>query len=170
MASIHKKDIDGNDLTPDFECGQCEEKFVSAHLLRLHVSRKHTAPSAMAHQCTYEGCNYASVESATLARHVRFKHTGERPFTCGDCGFAAHTADAMARHARTHTGERPHVCDSEGCGAAYADKKRLRDHVIREHSGDNAAGSSRRKAVFECEECGQTKHSHFCKVGSFTQE
>ena len=72
-------------------------------------------------------CNYATVEKAALDKHMRFKHTNERPFMCDTCGFSTHTASAMARHKRSHSNSKPYKC--EICGAEYADKKRLRDHM-----------------------------------------
>ena len=72
-------------------------------------------------------CNYATVEKAALDKHVRFKHTNERPFMCDTCGFSTHTASSMARHKRSHSNTKPHKC--EICGHEYADKKRLRDHM-----------------------------------------
>ena len=72
-------------------------------------------------------CNYATVEKAALDKHMRFKHTNERPFMCDTCGFSTHTASAMARHKRSHSNTKPHKCDI--CGHEYADKKRLRDHM-----------------------------------------
>ena len=72
-------------------------------------------------------CNYATVEKAALDKHMRFKHTNERPFMCDTCGFSTHTASAMARHKRSHSNAKPHKC--EVCGHEYADRKRLRDHM-----------------------------------------
>ena len=51
---------------------------------------------------------------------------------CGTCGFSTHTKSAMIRHNLSHTGEKPHIC--EMCGSAYADKKRLRDHQVSQHT------------------------------------
>ena len=67
------------------------------------------------------------MEKAALDKHVRFKHTNERPFMCDTCGFSTHTASSMARHKRSHSNTKPHKCDI--CGHEYADKKRLRDHM-----------------------------------------
>ena len=73
---------------------------------------------------------------------MRFKHTNERPFMCGTCGFSTHTASAMARHKRSHENIKPHKC--EICSHEYADKKRLRDHMYI-HSDEKP---------FSCQLCG----------------
>lgn len=51
-------------------------------------------------------CDYACVESSKLRRHIR-THTGERPYPCTICSFAAADDSALKRHLRTHTGEKP---------------------------------------------------------------
>ena len=89
-------------------------------------------------------CNYATVEKAALDKHMRFKHTNERPFMCDTCGFSTHTASAMARHKRSHSNTKPHKCHI--CGHEYADKKRLRDHLYI-HSDHKP---------FKCEICSYT--------------
>ena len=144
MAAIHKKDLLGNILRPDFKCSTCDEEFVSEYLLKQHRLRKHTARADMKHQCQL--CDYASVEKASLEKHIRFKHTNERPYSCETCGFSTHTNSSMARHMQSHQvgiGKRPHVCDF--CGLSYADKKRLRDHRLKHEKNDLS---------FDCDQCG----------------
>ena len=51
----------------------------------VHVMRSHTLKSSMRFKCSE--CPYASVEKAALDKHVRIKHTNERPFVCAVCGF-----------------------------------------------------------------------------------
>ena len=86
-------------------------------------------------------CDYATVEKNALNKHIRFKHTHDRPFLCNICGFSTHTQSVMARvsptysffsnpigiliknnfklqHKRGHDKSKPHVCNT--CGSAYA--------------------------------------------------
>ena len=51
--------------------------------------------SDMQFQCGQ--CSYATVEKSALEKHVRFKHTKERPFECEVCGFSTHTKSHMTR-------------------------------------------------------------------------
>ena len=69
---------------------------------------------------------------------------------CGTCGFSTHTKSAMVRHNLSHTGEKPHIC--EMCGSAYADKKRLRDHQVSQHS--DASGYDPSLPTYSCDFCG----------------
>ena len=59
--------------------------FPADYQLKAHLLRKHTSKEDMKYQC--DSCDYASVERAALDKHVRFKHTNERPYLCQICGF-----------------------------------------------------------------------------------
>ena len=48
-------------------------------------------------------CSYATVEKSALEKHVRFKHTKERPFECEVCGFSTHTKSHMTRLVRIYS-------------------------------------------------------------------
>lgn len=69
---------------------------------------------------------------------------------CGTCGFSTHTKSAMIRHNLSHTGEKPHIC--EMCGSAYADKKRLRDHQVSQHT--DVPGYDFSVQTYGCDFCG----------------
>ena len=53
--------------------------------MKSHRLRKHTSRCDMRFKCSL--CDYASIEKAALEKHIRFKHTNERPYTCNVCGF-----------------------------------------------------------------------------------
>ena len=128
LATKHKKDADGEDLKENEACSQCDFKCVAAYQLKAHMLRKHTPRfpvsvqfyvlcvcydtehciagllffrSDMQFQCGQ--CSYATVEKSALEKHVRFKHTKERPFECEVCGFSTHTKSHMTRLVRTYS-------------------------------------------------------------------
>lgn len=43
-----------------------------------------------------------------LVRHVRYKHTHEKPHKCTECDYASVELSKLRRHVRCHTGERPY--------------------------------------------------------------
>ena len=53
--------------------------------MKSHRLRKHTARSEMRFKCS--SCDYATIEKAELEKHIRFRHTNERPYMCNVCGF-----------------------------------------------------------------------------------
>ena len=125
LATKHKKDADGEDLKENEACSQCDFKCVAAYQLKAHMLRKHTPRFPVSIQfCTYASltilnngllffrsdmqfqcgqCSYATVEKSALEKHVRFKHTKERPFECEVCGFSTHTKSHMTRLVRRYS-------------------------------------------------------------------
>ncbi len=89
------------------------------HQLKTHRLRKHTAPEEMRFRCERElfkflnltypffllnfeyffsVCDYATVEKSSLQKHIRFRHTKERPYTCDVCGFRWGENDTWGNH------------------------------------------------------------------------
>ena len=54
------------------------------------------------HACDHPGCTKAFMSTFDLARHLR-AHTGEKPYRCPQCAYAASRRDMITRHLRTHT-------------------------------------------------------------------
>lgn len=48
------------------------------------------------------------VITGELVRHVRYKHTHEKPHKCTICDYASVELSKMRNHMRCHTGERPY--------------------------------------------------------------
>lgn len=87
-------------------------------------------------------CGKCFLRSTDLAKHEK-AHTEEKTYTCSICGknFRRHTS--LLIHARIHTGERPYQCTQ--CGKSFVQRQHLTTHQ-RTHTGEKP---------FQCIECGK---------------
>ncbi|XP_056402575.1 zinc finger protein 850-like [Hyla sarda] len=87
-------------------------------------------------------CGKCFTRKTTLVKHHRI-HTGLMPFTCSECGKCFTGKPGLVKHQRTHTGEKPFSCPE--CGKCFAQKSDLVTHQ-RIHTGEKP---------FSCPECGK---------------
>eukprot|EP00058_Branchiostoma_floridae_P025739 XP_002611229.1 hypothetical protein BRAFLDRAFT_71190 [Branchiostoma floridae] len=67
----------------------------------------------------------------TLDRH-KAKHTGEKPYICGECDYRTAGRSHLSRHMRTHTGVKPYKCDQ--CDYSATEKGYLNKHLAKHAS------------------------------------
>jgi len=85
-------------------------------------------------------------------------HTGEKPYDCNICDYAAAVKGDLSAHMRTHTGEKPYACDH--CDYAAARASHLARHIIYRHTGPKCVTCKRFWVKEETMICG------FCAMGS----
>lgn len=152
-----------------YMCSVCERKFKTRISWQNHVNAHQGVKPFACKQCesafTTSGelvrhiryrhtrerphrcpeCSYAAVEMSKLKRHMRC-HSGERPYQCPHCTYASQDTFKLKRHLRTHTGEKPYKCDK--CGACFTQSNSLKSHQLRHTTSC--------KPVFACELCPAT--------------
>ncbi len=120
----HMKCVHGD--TNVYTCGKCDYRTSDSSLLRAHKRTHHL----FLHRCNL--CDYTTTKESVLHAHIR-THTGEKPFKCTQCDYAATTKGQITVHvARKHTDVRPFPCGQ--CDSKFVTNSELQKHILQKHT------------------------------------
>lgn len=88
---------------------------------------EYSPASEAMHFCPF--CSYKNNRKIIIKNHIRFKHIGERPFSCSICHHRFAIKTNLQRHMLTHTGEKPFQC--QFCLRKFSQKVNLITHLKR---------------------------------------
>ena len=137
------------------QCDVCGKVFAGRSLLKNHMFY-HTH-GVKKYACG--DCDMSFDLSSSLMRH-RMKHTGERPFKCSICNYAATDMRNLKRHLfLIHS--RKHQYQCEKCSKCFKAQHVLESHVEQGCIAANSSILGEKVGLHQCEKCSKCFSSAF---------
>ena len=100
-------------------CKECGASFRNRSTCNTHM-KVHS--NQRNHVCPEPQCNHAFIQLGDLRKHMRSKHTNERPFSCDQCGKTFARSDYLLKHMRAHRKNDKHIdTDQEDVNALLSE-------------------------------------------------
>lgn len=93
--------------------------------------------------CRCIECDLSHTSKASLEKHIKARHTGQKGLVCHICGKQSSCQSSLNRHLAYHNSKRPYLC--KHCDFSTKSRSILKVHVSRKHLGTQKP----------CGECGK---------------
>lgn len=111
-----------------YTCEQCAASFYTAAELCNH-KRKHSV-KVLSVKCDL--CEYRTTTKYLLNRHMKHHVSGDKPFSCKDCGKFFATFQKLTVHERIHYEKKKYSCPL--CARMFFCRRSVSKHVISKHN------------------------------------
>lgn len=117
----------------EFDCEQCEKKFATKNLLRLHMKRDHLKKE----QFVCPHCQFTVQSKSSLDNHLQSKHTNPAlwRYECHLCERRYATEWHLKRHEYVHKTINNFTCNV--CKLGLSSKRSLKSHILAKHQNYN---------------------------------
>jgi len=113
-------------------CNYCDFRTRRERYLKEHIMAKHENNRPFV--CSYDQCEYATVNGASLKKHIDSVHLKLKDYLCEICDFTAFSKRVLRLHvANKHEDTKPFSCSYVGCSYATVYANSIKIHTERVH-------------------------------------
>ncbi|XP_043930933.1 PR domain zinc finger protein 5 isoform X2 [Protopterus annectens] len=130
--------IEHRKVHENFDCPECDKKFISANQLKRHMI---THSERRPYTCEVCSKSFKRLDQVTAHKII---HSEDKPYKCKLCGKGFAHRNVYKNHKKTHSEDRPFQC--EECKALFRTPFSLQRHLLIHNS----------ERTFKCDHCDAT--------------
>ena len=111
-----------------FKCDICDMKFFVDTQRKRHVKRhKDLSPPDISKPYICRRCNFYFANKEELRSHLKSEHSGNKIYSCEQCGLVLASKSIYKRHMLLHVGEKRYECNV--CMKRFTERYKLKFHL-----------------------------------------